>query len=191
MQRIRSGNSRTSVRVNRGPLLRHGSRLVQGRPTSTSVACAALAGIAVLHVAWGLGASWPFADRSSFADAVGGTTEEPSFRVCLAVAGALGVAAALIGGRPQRAPALRRLGAAGVVAVLIIRGALGVLGRTDLLAPDATSERFRHLDQCCYAPLCLILAALSVPAIIRARAACHPMHNTWYRSSVWRGRTRS
>jgi hypothetical protein len=42
-------------------------------------------------------------------------------------------------------------------------------GRTDLLSPGATSARFRAKDRRLYSPLCLALAALSVPAA-RGRA---------------------
>jgi len=59
---------------------------------------------------------------------------------------------------------LRRLGAGGVIAVLTTRGAFGLAGRTDLLSPGSTSEDFRRLDRRFYSPLCLALAALSLPA---------------------------
>jgi hypothetical protein len=36
-------------------------------------------------------------------------------------------------------------------------------GRTDLLAPGSSSERFRSLDRRVYSPICLTLAALSLP----------------------------
>ena len=79
----------------------------------------------------------------------------------------LTTAAALVAGRPARSPRLRRAGAAGVVAVLATRGALGLAGRTDLAVPTATSPRFRRLDRRVYAPLCLALAAAAAPAVTR------------------------
>ena len=63
----------------------------------TTIASAALFAISGLHVAWGLGASWPRIDR-----------EPASPGACFAVAGLLGVAAGLVAGRPHRAPRLSR-----------------------------------------------------------------------------------
>ena len=139
-------------------------------PHSTTVASGGLAAIAALHLLWSTGSPWPLADSSELADAVGGRADNadpPSPAECLAVAGLLGAAATLVAGRPARAPLLRRSGAAGVVAVLAARGALGLAGRTDLAVPTATSPRFRRLDRRAYAPLCLALATLASPAVVR------------------------
>ncbi len=116
------------------------------------IASAALCGIGALHVAWGLGASWPRIDR-----------EPADPAACFAVAGLLGVAAGLVAGRPRRVPRLSRLGARTVAGVLATRGAFGMAGRTDMLAPGARSERFRSMDRRVYSPVCLTLAALSLP----------------------------
>ncbi|HMJ95290.1 MAG TPA: DUF3995 domain-containing protein [Thermoleophilaceae bacterium] len=118
----------------------------------TRVASTALLAIGGLHVAWGLGASWPRIDREPAGPAA-----------CFAVAGLLGVAAGLVAGRPRRAPRLSRLGARTVTAVLATRGAFGMAGRTDLLASDASSEGFRSMDRRVYSPICLTLAALALP----------------------------
>jgi hypothetical protein len=116
----------------------------------TNIASAALLAISGLHVAWGLGASWPRIDR----EAAGPVAS-------FAVAGLLGVAAGLVAGRPRRAPRLSRLGARTVTGVLATRGAFGMTGHTDLLASGASSERFRNMDRRVYSPVCLTLAALS------------------------------
>jgi hypothetical protein len=116
------------------------------------IASAALRAIRGLQVAWGLGASWPRIDR-----------EPAGRRACFAVAGLFGVAAGLVAGRPRRAPRLSRLGARAVTGVLAIRGAFGMAGRTDLLASGTSSERFRSMDRRVYSPVCLTLAALSLP----------------------------
>lgn len=133
---------------------------------TTGPAAAVLAAIGVLHVSWAAGAGRLRGRGSGLADAVAGTELDraPGPVACLAVAGLLGTAATLVAGHPRRRPALRRTGAAGVVAVLAVRGALGVAGRTDLLVPMATSARFRRLDRRLYGPLCLALAAASGPA---------------------------
>lgn len=138
---------------------------MNGSRASTSAASAGLLGLAGLHVAWGLGATWPLPDRAAFADAVVGTEEVPPPAACFAVAGALGLAAALVGGRPRRVPMLRRLGAGGVVGALAARGVVGVFGVTELVSPGSNSPRFLRLDRRYYGPLCLSLAVLSAPAI--------------------------
>lgn len=131
------------------------------------LAAVGLLGLAGLHVAWGLGSGWPLADRAALADAVVGSSEVPSSAACFAVASALGTASGLVAGRPRRPATLRRLGVGGVVAILALRGVLGVAGRTDLVAPGSGSPRFRALDHRLYGPLCLALATLSAPAAAR------------------------
>lgn len=136
--------------------------------TSTRTASGALRAIGALHVLWATGSRWPLPDRERFADSVTGRPagKAPGALACLAVAGLLGTAAALVDGRPRRAPGLSRVGSAGVVTVLTVRGSLGLAGRTDLLSPGSASERFRELDRRIYAPLCLALAALAAPAML-------------------------
>jgi Protein of unknown function (DUF3995) len=129
-------------------------------------AATGLLGVGALHVVWGTGSSWPMGDNQQLIDAVVGTdnAEPPSPAACHAVAGLLTTAAALVDGHPRSAPALSRIGSAGVVAVLATRGGLGLAGRTDLVSPGSTSERFRRLDRRVYSPFCLALAAPALPA---------------------------
>lgn len=125
-----------------------------------------LAGIGVLHGVWGRGRSFPFADRATLADVVVGSTEVPSPGACFAVAGLLGTASALVATAPRGAR-ISRLGAGGVAAVLLGRGALGFAGRTDMASPGSVSPRFRRLDRRFFSPLCI---ALGLGAIVAARA---------------------
>ena len=145
----------------------------RSRPVSasTKIASAGLLAIGGLHVVWSTGSSWPMKDRRLLTDAVVGSKDDlpPSPAACLAVAGLLGTAATLVDGRPRALPAISRLGATGVVAVLATRGALGLAGRTDVLSPGSVSDNFRRLDRRVYSPLCLTLAALSLPAAFRGR----------------------
>ena len=129
-----------------------------------------LLAIAGVHVAWGRGSTWPYPDRDGLNDAVIGRDATPSAPACYAVAAALTTAAVLVSGQPVQLP-LRRLGAAGVVTVLAARGALGVVGRTDLAVPGSVSPRFRQLDRRWLGPFCSTLAALSTP---RSRAGDRP-----------------
>jgi hypothetical protein len=131
---------------------------------SEQLAAAGLGGLAGLHAVWATGTPWPLADRAALADAVAGRSRFPSTAACLGVAGLLAGAAGVVAGRPRRYPRMRRAAAAGVTAALAIRGALGLAGRTDLISPGATSDRFRTLDRRLYSPCCLALAALSAPA---------------------------
>jgi hypothetical protein len=125
---------------------------------------AALGALAGLHVAWGLGSSFPFRDADELADAVVGRRAVPPPGACFAVAGALLAATALVadvGGLPR---SVQRLGVGGVAAVLATRAALGFAGRTDLAVPGSASPRFRRLDRGVYSPLCLALAAGALTA---------------------------
>src|SRR4051812_9160844 len=94
----------------------------------------------------------------------------PSPAASLAVGGALAVGSALVAGWPERPEWLQRVGAAGVVAVLSVRGGLGLAGLTHLISPGSSSARFRGLDRRLYSPLCLTLAALAAPAARRHRS---------------------
>jgi hypothetical protein len=133
------------------------------------IASAGLAGLAGLHVAWAAGSSWPSSDRATLSDAVIGHHKFPSPAAALAVAGALAAGSAFVAGWPARAEWLQRVGAVGVVAVLSVRGGLGLAGLTHSISPGSSSARFRGLDRRLYSPLCLTLAALAAPAARRRR----------------------
>jgi hypothetical protein len=140
-------------------------------PRPQHVAAGGLGAVAALHALWATGSTWPLGGRAELADAVRGTRTAPSAGACLAVAGALAAAAGVVAGRPRGHPRLQRAGAVTVSAALAVRGALGLAGRTHIVAPGATSARFRSLDRRLYAPLCLALAALSAPAARQPAAA--------------------
>jgi len=105
-----------------------------GRITAT-----VLVAIAGLHVAWGMGSSYPFQSRDELADSVVGTSEVPSPMACMAVAGLLVLAAALVAGFPPLPKRVRAI-------------ALRVVTAVD-------SPTFARLDKRLYSPLCLWLAA--------------------------------
>lgn len=128
---------------------------------------AILAGAAVLHLGWGLRVSIPGVDGDRLADAVVGSRELPAPSACFAVATALGAATALVAGVPARWPGVRRLGQAGVAIALGGRAAIGLAGRTGLVAPGPTSERFRRWDRRLYTPLCLVLCIGATRAALR------------------------
>jgi hypothetical protein len=136
---------------------------------TTSAASTGFLALAGLHVVWATGSSWPLRDEGELLDEVtgrpGGTAPSPV--ACLAVAGALTTAAALVSGRPRRRQWVSRMGSTGVVAAFATRGAFGLAGKTDLLVKGSSSERFRARDRQIYGPICLTLAALSAPACRR------------------------
>ncbi len=127
-------------------------------PLGRGQTAAALVGIGVLHVMWGRGSTFPFADREQLNDTVVGREVTPSPAACYAVAGLLVSAGALVAGVPSKSSRLRRLGVGTVAAVLGTRAALGFAGRTDLVSPGSVSETFRETDKRYLAPLCLALA---------------------------------
>jgi hypothetical protein len=118
-----------------------------------------LVAIAGLHVAWGLGSSYPFQSRDDLADSVVGTDEVPSPMACMAVAALLGLAATLVAGVLPLPRRVRTIALRVVTAVLTTRGVAGALGRTSTLAPGSDSPTFVRLDKRLYSPLCLWLAA--------------------------------
>jgi hypothetical protein len=139
---------------------------MQIRRAGAATASTALLALSALHAAWGAGSAWPFGDRAALADAVIGASDVPGPAACFAVSGALATASALIAGLPAGKPRLRRIGAGGVVAVLAVRGGLGLTGRTRLVSPSSSqSGRFARLDRRVYSPLCLALAGLSALSV--------------------------
>lgn len=127
-------------------------------------ASATLAAIAGLHIAWGVGSSFPFRSREELAIGVIGGPEVPSAVACHSVAAALVIASGLAADLPVGSRRLRSFGRAGVAGVLAIRGALGLLGRTDAVSPGSSSPKFRRLDRRLYAPLCLLLSVATATA---------------------------
>jgi hypothetical protein len=126
---------------------------------ASNTTSSALAGIALLHVGWGCGASFPFHDRETLADTVAGARATPGPRDCFAVAGLLACAAGLVADALPVGAAIRRAGVFGVALVLAGRGLAGVTGRTESLVPWTPSTHFNDLDRRYYGPLCLLLAS--------------------------------
>ncbi|MFJ3787123.1 DUF3995 domain-containing protein [Kitasatospora sp. NPDC090091] len=127
-----------------------------------AVVAGVLAGTGVLHTVWAV-SPWPLRTPEELADAVVGTGDGmPPAAACLAVAGALGAAAYLVGAEagvlPAAGPArVRRAGVWTVSAVMLARGAGGLL--VSGLGLGGSSARFRRLDVRYYSPLCLALGA--------------------------------
>lgn len=115
--------------------------------------------VGALHVVW-IFTPWPLRSREEFARRVVDVPPErlPSSGLTLAVAVLIGLAAYLVAGRGDLVgvpgPAwLSVVGTAGVAAVLLLRGARG------LVVSSRRSTEFARLDLRVYSPLCLALAA--------------------------------
>jgi hypothetical protein len=124
-----------------------------------------LAALGVIHLAWGMGVTYPATDGVALARTVVGGDAFPSPAACGAVAGLLAAATALVAGRARPGsrvahlvpPPIAALGTATVGGVLALRGAGGLL--TSALGAPSTTDRFRVLNLALYSPLCLALAA--------------------------------
>ena len=133
------------------------------------VTAATLAGVGVLHVAWGRGSTFPFTSRERLNDTVIGRQVTPSSASCHAVATALGVAALSVGRAATGGGSLVRLASAGTSAVLVVRAGFGLAGRTDRLVPGSVSPGFRRADRRVLSPLCASLGAGAAIAATRRR----------------------
>ena len=129
----------------------HGSATALRIVTSTALAAAS-----ALHVAWGLGSTFPYRSDAQLTDRVVGSRQRPSPASCYTVAGALGTTAALAAST-QRSQ-VRRGALLAAATVFATRAAFGFSGRTDLLVPGSTSPAFRRQDRRIYSPICLALA---------------------------------
>jgi hypothetical protein len=117
-----------------------------------------LAGVCAVHVNWATGSAWPARDRAALSRAVIGSDTLPGPGACLAVAGLLAIASALVAGFPRRAPGLRRVGAGVVAGVLFARGAVGLFGA---MPHDRRCAVFARWNRRFHSPLCLLLALLA------------------------------
>lgn len=138
--------------------------------TATSAAAvtvpAGLASIAALHAAWALGGRWPGGSDREWAETVGGPGAKlPPPAATWAVAGALALAASLVGAAAGPEPGrLVRAGSWTVATVLLVRGLAGPV--TDVAG--GLDDRYERLDLLLYSPLCL---ALGTGAALVARQA--------------------
>jgi hypothetical protein len=121
-----------------------------------------LAAIAVLHVAWGLGAVWPRHDEADLVALVVGTSRDrmPTPSQCFVAAGAIMASAVVIGClagvvRLPLVPWATLLLGVGVSAVFAGRGVAGYLPVWRTLFPR---QPFATLDRWIYSPLCLVIA---------------------------------
>lgn len=150
--------------------VRRGISLLTQAPSPTprakrvagDVAAAALAGIGVLHAAWGAGlTAWPGTDARTLAEKVVGGSTFPSASACYVIAGLLGTASGLVAMRSRatdpKAFALSHLGTVTVGSVLLLRGGGGLV--VSSLGVVSETAAFRRANLLLYSPLCLALGA--------------------------------
>ncbi|GBE24126.1 hypothetical protein BMS3Bbin02_00391 [bacterium BMS3Bbin02] len=131
------------------------------------VAVLALTGVALVHVAWGVGSPWPFGNGEDLArNVVGDTSHMPPPWMSLVVAGLMFVAALLLPAAADviGAPVSDRLvniGAYGVVAVLGVRGIGGLAMSFYLYFAKGDRTPFVRNDIRFFSPLVTVLAVLS------------------------------
>ncbi len=134
--------------------------------------------VAVFHVLWALSVWWPAKDAAEWSSAVGdpdgtffgqtrGSVGWPL--VCCALAALFLAAAALVGSRvgllPRVGPPrVYRVGAWGVAASFLLRGALGSQGLDD-------GATYAHWERVLYGPLSVALGLLTLAACILSGAA--------------------
>ena len=126
----------------------------------------AMSVIALWHVAWALGSTWPYATERELARAVVGSRgvkRMPGTPLCLAVAAALAAAAAWpwLGGLGFLYP----LGLGVIAVVFLARGAASYVPAARRFGPE---EPFATNDRRFYGPLCLALGAGFAALLARA-----------------------
>jgi hypothetical protein len=124
-----------------------------------------LLAIAGLHVAWGVGSAFPFANRERLADVVVGAEEVPPLAACFTVTAALLVGAAALSEGIALPTRLRIAVLRAMAAVLGIRSVLGFLGVTRWVSPASTSPTFRRRDRVLYSPLTLALTIATLRTV--------------------------
>lgn len=137
---------------------------------AADLAATALLGVGALHALWATGSPWPARTHADLADTVlGQGAQVPGPAACLAVTGALTLAAALL--QARRSPdgplavlpfGITDLGVKVVGSVLAVRGVGGLATST---FSDRSGPRFRRRDLLLYSPLCLALAAVHLATV--------------------------
>jgi hypothetical protein len=116
-------------------------------------------------VLWATGSAWPAADRETLASAVVGFTELPGPGACIAVAAALGIAAAAVAGLPEPYTRAGRAASAVTAAVLAVRGLVGLAGH---MPNGRYSASFAALDRRVYSPVALAIACAATVSTLSA-----------------------
>ena len=123
-----------------------------------------LLGIALMHLAWGVGITWPYADGRSLARAVVGARNiksMPSFTACLLAASAIAITGLwpLMLAGPINVSVPRGITPLGSTMIGLVFLARGVAPYTSVWRRLTPEQPFATLDRLAYGPLCLALAA--------------------------------
>ena len=143
---------------------------------------ALLAGLAILHVAWARGSTWPFTDKAGFVRSVIGSdnpARSPGASATLSVAALLAISAVGVVARPRAIRPATILASDLITlvtaAVLALRGSGGLVGSATGLF--GTTAEFRLNDLQIYSPLCIVLA---LGAILSRRVTLPQWPSTLY-----------
>jgi hypothetical protein len=124
---------------------------------------ASLAGLAIVHVVWARGSTWPFTDRAGFVRSIIGSSnpaKSPGPGASLSVAALLTISTLGVAGRPWATKPKTVL--ASDLVTLVTTGVLALRGTVGLAGSGAgllgTTPEFRRNDLRFYAPLCVALA---------------------------------
>lgn len=134
--------------------------LARGASVTTATV---LAGLAILHVAWARGSTWPYADAARFVRSVIGSdnpAKSPGAAASLSVAALLATSAMGVAERPRATRPATILASDLITlvtaAVLALRGSGGLVDSATGLF--GTTAEFRRNDLRFYSPLCVALA---------------------------------
>jgi hypothetical protein len=130
-------------------------------------AAGTLFALGVLHAVWATGSAWPARDRRRLANLVAGTEAMPGGVWCMAVAGGLASAGALVAGVGGERSIARVAGAV-VCGAFLVRGGAGLTGTTHLLVSWRPDGEFVRRDRRWYGPLCLGNGAAIAPTLTAA-----------------------
>lgn len=143
-----------------GPLAIVAASSVATRPGA--VACAVLlAAVALVHLAWAVGVSWPARDRAELGLHVFGSPKLPGPFACAVVAAVLSVFALafVVDPRMPAGYAVRLV----VLLVFALRGFAGPF--IDRFRPAVRGSPFAIYNRFMYSPLCLLVAALTATSL--------------------------
>ncbi|KAE9631071.1 DUF3995 domain-containing protein [Parasedimentitalea maritima] len=134
-------------------------------PFSAIIAVLLLLAIALVHLLWALGSSWPVGDEKTLARTVVGSKDiqkMPPRLASLGVAIVLTAAAHIVLASGGLMPGilLPRMYQILLVAMILVFSARGLVAYMSFWRELVPEQPFARLDQRIYAPLCLLIAAL-------------------------------
>lgn len=155
--------------TNSGPV--RASKAGKGQQVPRRVVAGAHTVLALVHVYWATGATWPAADERSLSQAVLGSEVSFAPKVVLPLAALhLFLAGAVLLSGSYR---LARLVVLALAIGVTARAAVGLVWALGIGTNSSTT--FYWLNLVCYTPACLILAVADVRLVQRRRLSAEPV----------------